>query len=137
MRYLQTVVAAAVGLAVLGFSGSVQAELPPLSAEDLESMATDIIQGKVVQVYSVEAKREQGFVDRLYAIEVAVTTVKKGEGITAGEVIYARTWKSAKRPSGWAGPGGQYEIPKVGAQVTVYLKGDKGAFDALTPNGIQ
>jgi hypothetical protein len=121
---------------VLG-AGAVAA-VPPLSAEARKKAATDIVVGKVQNVYTTERSERPGWSDRLYAIEVLPTAVEKGTAITPGKLIYARTWSPGKRPPQIVGHQGQNEIPKQGATVRLYLtRGKDGGFDLLTPNGVE
>lgn len=113
------------------------AELPPLSKEQLEQQASHIVHGRVVEVYTAQRQKDSPeFVDTLYAIELAVDGVDKGEGIKDGQQIFIRTWKASRRPRGWAGPGGQSQIPRRNQNVTVYLVNKDGGYDVLIPNGL-
>ncbi len=114
----------------------VLAELPPLSAAELQQQASHVVRGKVVQVYSAEKEPRPGFSDRLFAIELNISQTSKGEGLAPEQTIFIRTWQAAIRPRGWVGPGGQSRIPRQGEDVTVYVRGEQGAYDALIPNGI-
>ena len=114
------------------------AELPPLSQEQLEQQASHIVTGRVVEVYSTQRQKDSPeFVDTLYAIELAVDGVTKGEGIKDGQQIFIRTWKASRRPRGWAGPGGQSMIPRRHQNVTAYLSNKDGGYNVLIPNGLK
>ncbi len=115
------------------------AELPPLSPDELDANATHVIAGIVTQVFTARKVHEdrKGWEDDVVCLEIRVVDVEKGEGIAVGQLVYARTWDAAERPDGWAGPGGQYEVPAVGALVRVHLEqGEDGGRDILIPNGI-
>jgi hypothetical protein len=126
-------------VAVLALAGVVWGALPPLSPERLKEEASHIVVGEVRVVYSAERAGERGgFVDRVYCIEVMPSAMEKGEGLKEGRVIFARTWRPAKRPAGWAGPQGQDVIPEAGKRVRVYLvEGKDGGMDLVGPNGVE
>lgn len=119
------------------FPARAQAELPPLSPDELEQRSTNIVTGRVTEMYTAVREKEPGWSDTLYAIEISVQDVKKGNAIQDGQTVIVRTWKLKQRPAGWAGPGGQYTIPKRGDTVTAYLNGKDGVLDALIPNGLR
>jgi hypothetical protein len=115
----------------------------PRKAEELRGDATDIVSGEVRFVYAGE-QRVSGGTDTRFCIELAVTRVEKGRATSApstqptGQMIYARCWKPAKRPDGWAGHQGQNLIPKPGQRVRLYVtRDDDGGFDVLEPNGAE
>lgn len=117
-------------------AGSIRAEVPLLTPDVLQRDAKHIVTGKVQRVYTTEKQVDKSYVDTLYAVEVVVSAVEKGEGIAADQVIFAKAWQMKKRARGWAGPSGQDFIPKPGQVVKLYLTGDNGSYDALSPNGI-
>ena len=135
MRAIKLVVLAAIVLWP-GIVSQLRAELPPLSVEDLKRESDFVVRGKVARVYSVLHEQRPGFTDRMFAIELTVSAVDQGQGVQPGQVIFFRTWKSESRPRGWAGPGGQTQVPKAGDEITAYLSEEDGALDALLPNGI-
>jgi len=119
------------------------AELPPLSSEQLHSQASDIIQGKIVAIYSYdkpgtpEEMRRGPWVDTRSVAEVQVTKIEKGESFKQGEVAYVRFWRAKERPRGWAGPGGN-RPPRVDGDFRVFARRDKdGRYDVLLPNGFE
>jgi hypothetical protein len=59
------------------------------------------------------------------------------KGVAAGDTITAKAWHSKERPKFWAGPSGNYEIPKEGDTVKFYLNHENGELSVLTPNGTQ
>lgn len=113
-----------------------QAEVPLLKSAELQKLAKHIATGKVQNVYTAEKNLGKGYLDTLFAVEVAVTGVEKGKGISPKQVIYAKAWRMKQRAPGWAGPSGQDVIPKPGQTVKLYLTGADGGYDALSPNGI-
>jgi len=125
-------------VAIFGCVSLVRAEVPPRSVEDLQKTASHIVTGKVVKVTGTDQKGAgAGYVDVAYVIEVKVLEVKKGKGMAVGDVVLAKAWKAKERPKGWTGPSGQYEIPKEGQTVKLYLEGENGEYTAISPNGIQ
>lgn len=112
------------------------AEVPLLTPAEMQKQAGHIVTGKVANVYSTERARDASYVDTLYALEVVVSGIEKGEGIAVEQVIFVKAWQMKKRPRGWAGPSGQDVIPKRGQTVKLFLTGKEGNYDALSPNGI-
>ena len=113
----------------------------PCSAErapEDRDEATHIAVGKVEAVYS---RTEKGF--HYYLVEIAVEKATKGEGLKAGDTLYARCyrWNSdyykdkteaeKKRAllshSSYGGP------PKEGERVRVYLKRQSGKYVGVYP----
>jgi hypothetical protein len=123
-------------LAAMCCSAFARAEAPLLSSAELQDLADHVVAGKVHNVYQSEKIIDKGYTNTLYAVEVSVAGSEKGEGIAAGQIIYAKAWRMKLRPEGWAGPSGQSVIPKPGHEVKLYLTGDAGNYDALSPNGI-
>jgi len=114
------------------------AAIPPRSPQDLKQSATAIVTGEVRKIYTAEHSSREGGVDRLYALEVLVSSVEKGAKVQSGRVIYARAWQPAKRPPGTVGDQGQNQIPEPGHRVRLYLTRDKdGGWDLLRPNGVE
>ncbi|HYE21495.1 MAG TPA: hypothetical protein VEA69_23815 [Tepidisphaeraceae bacterium] len=113
------------------------AALPPQRPADLKKTATHVVTGTVAAVYTTEAALDRpGMVNKLFAVEFAVTAVEKGEGLAEGKVVFAKCWKPAKRPTGFAGPQGQNALPAVGETGRLYLKLQAdGTYAVLTPNG--
>lgn len=118
-------------------ASSIRAEVPLLTPDELQQDAKQIVTGKVQRVYTTEKKLDKSYVDTLYAVEVVVSAVEKGEDIAADQVIFVKAWQMKKRARGWAGPSGQDLIPKPGQVVKLYLTGGNGSYDALSPNGIR
>jgi len=124
-------------VAVFLFSTVAVAEIPLLKPAQLSETASQIVTAKVSRVYESSKTIGVGYVDTLYAIEVTVTGVKKGDEMAVGQTVFVKAWQMEKRPDGWAGPSGQSVIPKPGQTVDLYLTGAGKSFDALIPNGIQ
>ncbi len=106
--------------------------------ERLKADATHVVRGRVEQVYTTEREQADGQKDTLYVIEILVDGIDKGEGLKAGELLYARCWKAKDRPKDFKGSLGQLAIPGAGSKVWAYLKHErKGGYDILVPNGIE
>ena len=125
------------GLLIICVTACVWAEVPPLAPEQKRELASHIVTGKVAQVFSAQEDSGKGFVNTVYAIELSITEIEKGEKLEKEQTIYVKCWRASKRPSGWAGPSGQHQIPKAGDVVKVFMTADKGVFNALSPNGIE
>jgi len=125
-------------IAIAAFASStVQAEVPLLGPAELQKAAAHIVTGEVQHIYTKDRALRKDYIDTLFAVEVIVTGVEKGKTIETRQVIFAKAWRAKKRLQDWAGPSGQDSIPKNGALVKLYLTGDNGSYEALSPNGIQ
>lgn len=113
------------------------AEVPPLPPEQKKELASHIVTGKVTQVFTAQEDNGKGYVNTIHLIEFSIATIEKGDKLEKGQTIYVKAWRASKRPPGWVGPSGQYEIPKAGDAVTIYMTSDKGIFNALSPNGLE
>jgi len=134
MRYM---IIAAAFLTTATAVASVHAEVPLLPRVEQQRLAQHIVTGQVRHVYTTEKASHKNHVDTLFAVEVIVNAVEKGEAIKPRQVIFVRTWRMKKRERGWAGPSGQATIPKPGQNVKLYLTGGNGSHNALSPNGIE
>ena len=124
-------------------SQAARAELPPLSPEQLRAQSSDIIEGKVIAVYSYdqpgtpEQTRRGAWVDTRSVAEILVTKVEKGKSFQPGQVGYVRFWRAKERPRGWAGPSGNHP-PRVGGDFRVFAsRGKDAGCDVLVPNGFE
>lgn len=124
-------------LAIAGFAAALLAEVPPIGPEEKKKLASHIVDAKVVQVFAAQEDSGKGFVNTVYAIEVTIVRVDKGEKVEAGQTLFVKAWRASKRPSGWVGPSGQYEIPKPGDAVQLFMTQTNSAYQALSPNGIE
>jgi hypothetical protein len=119
-----------------------RAAVPGQKPDQLRKGATHIVVGKVTGIYSsTTARGDQALTTSVAQIEIE--NLEKGNGLKAGELVYARYWKW-----GWVGKGpippgatdGHYSVPKGGDRVRVYLeqkfKKDSG-YDVLFPNGFE
>lgn len=126
------------------------AERVPLSPEQLRKEATHIVTGAVKAIYSRDVETTQygkGTIETQYLLEVEVSSCVKGEGLTAGDIVYARCWRIKKHGSLGAtpGPSGHFGIPTSGDKIRAYLaKGKYGptgqndnGWAVVYPNGIE
>jgi len=120
---------------VLLLAMQAQAELPPLSNGDRVKLSDTIVNATV----GVIAKTETGtatYSDDTYAAEVVVTGVHKSTTAKIGDKVTVHYWQAGRRPSGWAGPGGQYNALNTGDRVKLFLTGaGKNRYELLNPNG--
>lgn len=113
------------------------AVLPPLSQEQRESYAEQIIEGQVTFVEKPHTEYTRpGFSNNIYRAQLEVTKVIKGN-VNTGSTINIYYWVSKDRPSGWAGPTGQYQASLIGAgkNIRVYTYFSDDYYRLLEPNG--
>ncbi len=153
-KHMKTIAHMAVPLFLLISSLSPAAEAPK-SQEKLETTASHIVRGKVIEVTSkVEKSKIKTYHDTdrdtIYTITVQVEKVSKGDEAKQGEQIAVLAWTPHTRePNGYIvesmkqtpiylpGRQGQDLIPKKGDNATFYLTGGgKEPFELLTPNGV-
>ncbi|WP_237229164.1 hypothetical protein [Rubinisphaera sp. JC750] len=123
-------------LAALLFPSSVvEAEVPLLKPDELNSKASHIVAGQVQAVY--ETTETDGDWQSIDAVaEIRVSAVEKGTGIKPGGVVYARY--SQRRWTGEGNPGPHSrgtDGVSQGEYVRAHLKQDAGVFEVLMPNG--
>lgn len=107
------------------------AALPPLSNDDLYSLANHVITGEVVSVARVEGHERDGYRDDTFNIRISLTEPSSGS-LRAGDIVVVTAFQAGARPSGWAGPSGQYDIPDVGQKGVFFLSAELAL---LNPNG--
>ena len=124
----------------------------PSSKQQLETIATHIVVGKVQAVYSYKEREGSplvsGYEDDHKVAEVKIEKVEKGK--ISESLLYARYWSRTWKGIGLPPPGGQsYENqPKKGQTCRFYLarnaydgwsrKGNKdGGYNVVYVNGIQ
>ena len=126
----------------------VLADQRPWSKDELETMATHVVVGKVKAIYSFKERKGDYEFTRLVA-EVKIDKHEKGEG--ANDLIYVRYFTTAWKGSGPVPPGSSGHsgfLPKPGGTHRFYLskKGYDGAsldgpkdggFNIICPNGVQ
>lgn len=114
------------------------AEIPDLSAEQLERQAESIITGTLVHTY--HRKETKGDYEYTHSLaEIVVDGVRKGQDIEAGDRVYVRYWRKRFVGNGRPETGhfGHRGVPNEGTHVLLFLEGDRAdGFDVLSPNGI-
>jgi hypothetical protein len=128
----------------------VLAERVPLSPELLKQESTHIVTGVVKAIYSRDVEATQygkGTIETHYLLEIEVSSSQKGQGLSAGDLVYARCWRIKKHGSlgQMPGPSGHFGIPTAGDKIRAYLvKGKYGptgqsdnGWAVVYPNGIE
>lgn len=131
-------IALLVAALVLLTIGLLNAAVPPLPERALREGADVIVTGVITKVeHQDKANDDPEYVNREYTITIRVETTEKGS--VKGETVVAHTWKTWKRPSGWAGHQGQNETPAVDAKVRAFLQREAGTdtFTLMLPNGLE
>lgn len=109
------------------------AELPPLDESERLSKADLVVLAEVVESQSKRERVHLG-TNQVYTLELKVKKTEKGE--FRGKALEARCWSAERRPEGWTGPGGQYQVPKLASKGRFYLRRDtRGVYHLLLPNG--
>ena len=122
-----------------GILGAAVAPLPP---EDLESRASDILVGKLIdldvkqepaELHGILERefRQLGYMDLALYYTLEVTASEKGEGVQPGDQIVVRAYCWRERNRSYPESQGHYPLPAVGQEVRVYLNGRSVVF----PNG--
>jgi hypothetical protein len=126
------------------------AALPPLSKETLLKSSTHIVVAKVreiskTQEVPIRLNATYAGTNYIYTVTVEVLKVEKNPSsqssrnsasLSPGKVIQVHYWQAGKRPTGWAGPGGQRPGLQPKTKVRLYLAQDaQGKFNLLEPNG--
>lgn len=103
-------------------AGAAFAEKALMSKEEMLEMATHVVVGEVVNVYSKVEERGDYRVT-LYVAEVKTSKVEKGSGVKAGELVYVRYWSQKWIGDGLQPPGtvGHHPQPEEGQRVRGYL----------------
>ena len=132
-------IAASILLLVSSHSHAAKA---PLSEEKLETQATHIVRGKVLEVATkVEKSKIETYPgnhkDTIYTIAVQVEKVSEGDEAKEGGKITVLAWQPHTREPNPPGLQGHEVIPRKGETTTLYLTGGgKEAFEPITPNGV-
>jgi hypothetical protein len=114
----------------------------PKSTEKLETQATHIVRGKVLDVATkVEKSKIETdpgvHKDTIYTITIEVQGIAKGTGPKKGEKITVVAWKPHTREPNPPGSQGHEVIPKKGDTATFYLTGGgTEPYEPITPNGV-
>ena len=124
----------AIGIFSSCFAPLLYAAKAPSSKQQLETIATHIVVGKVQAVYSYK-KREgiplvSGYEYDHKVAEVKVEKVEKGK--ISESLVYVRYWSRKWKGIGFQPPGGQsfYPQPKKGQLCRFYLA--KNSYDGLS-----
>lgn len=118
---------------ILGLALMVRAALPPLSQQELNERATDVVAATIMNVKSSVEEVPEGE-DRVYQLNIRVDEARKGM-LRSGLTVTVIARQTGRRPEGWTGPQGQNEIPAEGARVWLYLHEEQNQFFLLEPNG--
>ena len=149
-RYFLSLVTFAVFL--FGFAPITNAAKASSSKQQLETIATHIVVGKVQAIYSYKEREGiplvSGYEYEHKIAEVKIDKVEKGK--LSEKLIYVRYWNRTWRRLGLPPPGGQsyYPQPKVGQLCRFYLaknsydgwsmdKNDDGGYNVVYVNGVQ
>ena len=116
-------------------TGTVHAEVPLLSSDELKNKAKHIVVGKVQAVYSTTEK-SNNYENTRSVAEIAVLNVEKGTDITTGNTVYAHFWNKRWIGKGRPEPGssGHNGVAK-GDFVLAHLIRKNGTYHVLLPNG--
>ena len=71
----------------ISVQGTLHAEVPLMSKEELNEGATHIVVGVVQRIFSTTAEREN-WRDTIFVAEIAVEKAEKGDRIQPGDVVY-------------------------------------------------
>ena len=99
---MKTLIATA-GLLIVGL-GNAGAEKAPYAPGELREKATHVVTGEVVRVYATVENKKNYEVSH-YVAEVKVGEVEKGDGLAAGQLVYARYWSQRWTGKGLPEPG--------------------------------
>ena len=121
------------------YAGTADAALAQKRPEVLRSDSTHIVVGTVKSIMNGNDEvSERKLATSTGVVEVRVTAIEKGDQIKAGDVIYARFWRTR-----WVGEGNPpphsrgHLLPAKDESVRVYLHLRDGGYDALSPNGFE
>lgn len=126
----------------------VYAEKVNLSSEQLEKIATHVVDGKVLAIY-VRKQADANWKYTHYVAEIQVEKCSKGEGIATGDLIYVRYWDRAWIGKGQVPPStsGHRGLPQEGEVIRVYLarkaydgftyENNDGGFNVIGANGFE
>jgi hypothetical protein len=118
------------------FGSSAFAEIPNKTPDKLEKLASHVITGKVLKIYSAVERSSPKWEFTYSVAELQVDRVEKGEH--EGRLAYVRFWHKRFLGEGPPEPShyGHRRVPKVGSDARVYLMTeDDGGYDVLSPNG--
>ncbi len=107
--------------------------LPPLSPQERNDQASDIVVATVMNVKQ-KVDEVQGGDDIIFELSIRVDDAKKGM-LRPGLTLKVLCRQTGRRPEGWAGPQGQNEIPPQKSKVRLFLREHENQFFLLEPNG--
>ncbi|MBT9315963.1 hypothetical protein [Leptothoe spongobia] len=135
---------------VLLTAAPAQAALPPQANTELRDNSLFVVTGAIQQVSTEEVPIDIGSNHQYHAV-VTVETVEKAAispntapliSFPLPDVLPAPAsqidvyyWQSGQRPTGWAGPSGQYRSLKSKTTVRLFLTVEQGQLTLLEPNG--
>ena len=132
-------------VAIIAITGSLLAEVPTRSPEQLKTTATHIVTGEVLHIYQRSERQGAANYDR-YLAECRVKTVEHGDGVEAGSLIYVRYF-TKRNPPGVTDTAGHHGQPVQGDSVRIYLArnasegydddNNDGGFNVVFPNGFE
>jgi hypothetical protein len=127
----------ALGLATIGIGSDAVAEVPNLSAERMQDMASDVIVGKIARIYTMVDHSSTEWEVTYSVAEIQVKSVEKGK--QPRPLAYVRF--SHRRYVGtgppMVGANGQRGVPSIGDVARAYVTTAKdGGYDAISPNGL-
>ena len=124
-------------VALVAACATARGEIAPQTPEQLEARSTHIAVGEVTAIYT-DRTQSGDWLKTVGVIEIRIAELGKGDGLDAGDAVYARFWRQQWRGEGNPPPfGSGHRLPKKGDTVRVYLKQNAGGYDALLPNGIE
>ncbi len=117
------------GALLLHFEEAAFVEKAPYSKEKLQSVATDIVVGKVQKIYTTTEQKGKYHYTR-YLAEVAVDSWEKGKG--PSDLVYLRYFDIHWKGSGPMppGPSGHSPLAYVGKKTRFYLA--RNAYDGFS-----
>ncbi len=138
-----------IAAALFGGTPAAHAAVPNRSPKQLQKVATDIVVGKVTEIYMSAPAEDGDSATTMIVAEIQIQDVEKGD-LKKGGLVYARYWEKK-----WLGkaseipPDGSMSFrpaPKNGSLVRVYLGRDvsnglgeqkDGGYNVLLPNGFE
>lgn len=139
----------AAGVMVLFAARPASAELADATLGQKMDWASHVFTGEVLGIYSSYQKFPNDGTATHLVLKLRVDAVEKGEGIRAGQVVYAACWRAGKRlpvitgsvllgtTFTLVGPSGHRRIPNLGETVRLFLRlAPEGEYQVFLPNGI-
>lgn len=145
---MRTFTVLGVAVAVTWGTLAAQAAVPISTPKQLKKEATDIVVGKVTEIYTSTPVKNRDSATTNIVAQIEIQEVEKGD-LKQGDLVYARYWEArwtGKTPEPPDGSMSFYPAPKKGAQVRVYLgrnvqngQGEQkdGGYNVLLPNGFE